>query len=369
MNRKYLMVVLGIFFITIVLFFNEKNYKEPSQKDILKRFNYIENEIRKPFDSTSSFMKIQRYTPEWSLFSITFSALACENLLNKNIITKDRASNFMESATKLALSKQINSAWVDTLSEESIIRSNYSILYLGHINLILGLYYRITENNKYATLQNVISNNILQRMNKSKSTCLPSYGDEVWIPDNIVALVSLKYNSQNELINKKFISRWLANAKSKFCNKNQLLCSKIDILTGEITEDTRGSMLGWSIIFLEKIDPDFAKFQYFTFNKKYGSNFIFFSAFKEYANTLHTNKGDIDSGPVLFGYSIPSTVFAFCNAIKFQDFKVANKIKNLQKIGSIKRETEKFISYKTRFIDLEVTPLSESVLLFAETNQ
>ena len=77
--------------------------------------------------------------------------------------------------------------------------------------------------------------------------------------------------------------------------------------------------------------------------------------------------GDIDSGPVFFGYSIPANEFAFGSAILANDYQTARKLERLINFGTKKVKRNNEIKYKVRFIDMNISPMAEALVLYSQT--
>lgn len=133
--------------------------------------------------------------------------------------------------------------------------------------------------------------------------------------------------------------------------------------TGVAEEEPRGSMLGWSIMFIYQFDTEFAKELYQNYKTNFSYNFLALRLFKERYNNNETNPGDIDSGPILRGYSIPANEFALSNAVLACDFKTARKIERLISLGTSSITENNEFRYSVRFLDLNISPMAEALVL------
>ncbi|RNC86138.1 MAG: hypothetical protein ED557_01535 [Balneola sp.] len=126
-------------------------------------------------------------------------------------------------------------------------------------------------------------------------------------------------------------------------------------------------MLGWSIMFIYQFDADYAKDLYANYKRHFSRNFGVLRLFKERHNVSTTDIGDIDSGPILAGFSIPANEFALGNAVLAEDYKTARKLQRLIRLGtsSIKEENE--FRYEPRLIDFTISPMAEALVLYSST--
>jgi hypothetical protein len=187
---------------------------------------------------------------------------------------------------------------------------------------------------------------------------LESYKNAIWVPDNTVAMASIKMHGQNTGKDYQvFLNSWLEYVKEHYTDLNtNVLCSTVNPTTGLKEEEPRGSMLGWSINFIYQIDSTYAVNLYDNYKDKFSLNLGLFRIFKERYKKNETNMGDIDSGPLFLGYSIPANEFALSNAVLAKDYSTARKIKRLVNFGAKKIINNDELSYKVRFIDMEISP-------------
>ncbi|MGZ5243872.1 MAG: hypothetical protein ACXWW0_08255, partial [Bacteroidia bacterium] len=99
----------------------------------------------------------------------------------------------------------------------------------------------------------------------------------------------------------------------------------------------------------------------------FSNNLLVFRLYRERFKDWSTNNGDFDSGPLILGYSIPANTFAFGGAVAFQDKRNAKRLRRVISMGSKEVEAKNEIHYQTRFIDFEISPLAEALILFSET--
>ena len=73
--------------------------------------------------------------------------------------------------------------------------------------------------------------------------------------------------------------------------------------------------------------------------------------------------GDIDSGPILRGYSIPANEFALSNAVLSKDIRTVRKLKRLMRLGTRKITKNNELKYKVRLVKMNVSPMAEALVL------
>ena len=363
-KRKIILISILLLFGLTLTSFGMQKYKVPDNKELNKRLNYLKRAINE--QSEINFLLSQN--PEFVLFSYAFSAYSATNLALKDSIFKEKAVNLIKTAIEKTLQEDVYS-WYNVDFEQFTQNSDYSVLYLGHLNLMLGCYRLLSGNQEFNKLNDKISKNLFERYQKSKFLNLASYPSQIWLPDNSVAIASLKLHERNAKSNYGSIcKKWTDFVKQHYLDeKTSVLCSKIDAQTGEISEEPRGSMLGWSIMFIYQFDEDFAKSLYQNYKIHFSTNFLIFRLFKERYKNSKTSAGDIDSGGILFGYSIPANEFAFFGAVMANDLRTAKKIERLINFGTKIINKNNEIKYKIRFFNYNFSPMQEALVLFSMT--
>ncbi len=371
MRKRNFILFISILLITaLVTYAGEKKYNYPDRAEIQLKVNYLSRIIKAPFAKDSDLQRIKDESPEWLLFTLSFSTFALTNIGYLDTAFKKQAIDVIDWAIQKTMSDTVyNSFFPGKNPLYPGIDSTGSVLYFGHLNMMLGCYRLLSSNQKYNALNDSLSKHIYTRMKTSTTFCLPSYEGMIWIPDNTAALASLELHSQNSGSNYRDIcSEWVTHARHHFTSEpTGVLYSTIDPISGEVLEKPRGSMLGWTIFFIYRFDKNYANELYENYKTNFSGNLFLFRLYKERYQNREINDGDIDSGPLFLGYSIPANVFAFGDAVAMKDLRNAQRMKRLITIGCKLTYQNNEIKYNTRFINLQVSPLAESILLYMET--
>lgn len=372
LKQRYKVIFVSILVLLLIGFISgAQKYKFPDNKELQLKINYLERVIKSPMDKNSDLTKIRYESSEWMLFSLSFSTFALTNIAFLDTSFKNQSIELIDYAIQKALTDTIYSCYFgDRNPFEPEIDTTGSVLYFGHLNNMLGCYRLLSEDTKYDELNNKLSESLFKRFSTSKNKCLLSYSYGIWIPDNTAGLASLKLYSLNTGSQyDKICKKWIEYAKKNFIDEETgLLCSTINIETGKIQEEPRGSMIGWSIFFIYRFDKEFAEEQYATYKEKFSNNLGLIRLFKErYKDNRTDYYGDIDSGPIIWGYSIPAIAFAFGDAVAMKDWQNAKRLERVIKLGSKTERSNSEIKYKTRFINMEISPLAEALILYFET--
>lgn len=357
--------MLATFLIWLILI-QFQTYSYPQKNEILQRVNYLERVIKEPLESGTEVSEIGNESYEWMLFSYSFSSYALTNIAIRDSSFKDRSSQIIKIAIERVLEEPVFSPYGVEHSElvsDSI--PDYSVLYLGHLNLMLGNYRMLSSDTTYNRLNDNISKSLFRRYSETEFLNLESYPTSIWIPDNTVAIASLKIHSFNTNSTYESIAeQWVLYTKNNYIDqKTDVLYSTVNSNSGIAEEEPRGSMLGWSIMFIYQFDSEFAKDLYQNYKDHFSHNYLALRLFKERYDNNETNTGDIDSGPILRGYSIPANEFALSNAILAGDFKTARKIERLISLGTSTITKNNEFRYSVRFLDMNISPMAEALVL------
>lgn len=343
-------------------------YKPPGRPEVRLRLNYLERIIQEGIGPATALGKLTAENPEWGLFTLSFSTYGLTNLVARQPDLHAEAAATIGQAIKVALTNPIRQPFNLGVPAEAVGDSlPGSVLYLGHLNLMLGCHRQLVPNSPYRRLHDSLSAALAARYQQEPSGNLPSYPRLRWLPDNTVALASLALHSRlTGSAYAKAGRRWVARARRQWLAPSTgLLASMVDT-AGRPSEEPRGSHLGWGIWFLAQVDSTFARQQYALYQQHHSTNLGALRMYREFASRYETGAGNVDSGPLILGYSIPATAFAFADAVALGDYRNAQRLRRVISLGSRDIRAGDELRYGVRVVDLEVSPLPEALLLWAD---
>lgn len=346
--------------------FSWPTYTPPGRPEVRLRLNYLERIIAEGAAPTTTLGQLTAQNAKWGLFALSFSTYALANLAARPPDLRAEAAATIGRAIQVALTDPIRQPFMDVLPGEQPTLPE-SVLYLGHLNLMLGCHRQLVPDSPYQHLHDSLSAALGARYQQAPSGNLTSYPQRRWLPDNVVALASLALHSR--LTGSAYAiagRRWVARARHEWlAPQTGLLASMVDS-TGRPSQEPRGSHLGWSIWFLTQVDSAFARQQYVLYQRHHSTNLGVLRLYREFAGSYETGVGNVDSGPLLLGYGIPATAFALADAVALRDYRNAQRLRRVVRLGSREIREGPELRYGVRFINLEVNPLSEALLLWAE---
>lgn len=201
---------------------------------------------------------------------------------------------------------------------DASLRPEYGVFYAGWTNWLRGGVIAL-KHSEAAEIDEFTSSSveIATAFRTARTPFLPSYPGQAWPVDSVVAIASLSL--YDALVAPRFgriETNWVAAAKSKLDPATGLLPHQV------APEQTGARATSQSMIlrFLTDIDPAFARAQYEIFRDK----FVADVGVREYPKGV-AGKGDVDSGPLLLGISLPATVVAM-GAARVQHDPLADKL-------------------------------------------
>ena len=347
--------------------FSLRPYRYPPAEELRPKARYLQQQLRAGPDEASDLAVLARQNPEWGLFTLSYAAFAFTNMAQLDSTFRPEAAGAVQLAIQRARQDRIRQAF-EYNSTPTSAGPITSVLYLGHLNLMLGCHRLLDPASPYRAQHDSLSASLQARLAAAPSHCLESYPGGVWVPDNTVALASLQLHSNlTGSPYGTFCRQWAAYARQHLCDSATGLLLSKPATASQAAEEPRGSHLGWSISFLYRFAPGLAAEQYRLYQQHFSTNLGLWRLYHERAGRYDTSLGDIDSGPLVLGYSIPATAFAFGNAVALRDARNAQRLHRVISLGSREIATPAGMHYRVRFVDLPVSPMAEALLLHAET--
>ncbi len=141
---------------------------------------------------------------------------------------------------------------------------------------------------------------------------LTAYPGQAWPCDSAVAIASLRL-ADTVTGGTRFaptVERWVQRSRGLLDPATGLLPHYVDALTGALVDGPRGTSQAIIQRFLPEIDSGFAREQYRTFRDRFLDRPLALGpAIREYPHGAD-GPGDVDSGPLILGISLSTTVVA-----------------------------------------------------------
>jgi hypothetical protein len=228
---------------------------------------------------------------------MSYSVYAFTNMAQLDSTFRPEAAHY----TQLAIGKMLSGSIAQAFRNPAALAkadSVTSVLYLGHLNLMLGCHRLLDPASPYQALHDSLSATLHRRLATAPNHCLESYPGGVWVPDNTVALASLQLHSDlTGSPYRAFCQQWVAYARQHLTDPQTGLLLSKPATHHQEAEEPRGAMLGWSIYFLYRFAPAYAAEQYRLYQEQASTNLGAIRLYHERAGSYETGLGDVDSGP------------------------------------------------------------------------
>ena len=187
--------------------------------------------------------------------------------------------------------------------------------YLGYLNLTLSLQRFIDPNSRYAKLNDKITAALVKRLEATPEFILFTYPGELYPVDNcsIIGSIGL-YDRATGSDHSELIKRWIKTYREKYINKETgLLYQAMKPDKKTPFDPGRGSGTAFGAYFLSFTDLELSRDLYMALKKELFGTVIGFGAVREYPSAMSEGEGDIDSGPIVFGFGVSATGFAIAD--------------------------------------------------------
>ncbi len=291
-------------------------------RDIVPQLRFIGAALR-----AGAGERMQRLFPEGFFFTHVLYGLAWVEVGRRVAAdTRLHAQSLEESAWALA---RLDSA-AGRAPFSPRLDPPYGVFYVGWSNWLRGgrlmLYApEARPSDEVARFQSDCAA-LAQAFERSVTPFLSAYPGQAWPVDSVVAVATLRLH--DHLFPPQFtatIERWLAAAQERLDPATGLLPHRVDPQDGMPLEGARGSSQSVMLRFLIEIDPAWGRSQYVLFRQHFIRPFLGAPGVREYPDAL-TGRGDVDSGPLVAGFSASATVVTLGAAQVHGDREVADAL-------------------------------------------
>lgn len=333
-------LVSAVFLIIGVIGINSRLYY-PSEteytghhlnSDILPQIKHIKAALK-----NDSARQMQRFFPEGYFFSYVLYGLAWVEIGLRQ-----------QKAGELSNTAMAEARWAHSFLETPSASSQFPIgldpprgvFYLAWKTWLLGgivKLHQIADIRDGKTESTFIDNcNIISNaFNKSEIPFLCSYQNMAWPCDNVVAMAAL--NLHDSIFAPRFqnqISAWVSQAKTHVDPETGLLPHQVDPATGKPITVARGSSQSIIARFLIDVDPEWGYQQYQLFRNQFAATVFGLPGIREYPKGFK-GVGDIDSGPLVFGISVSSTVVTMGAARNYGDDRLLHPLMKTSEMAGL----------------------------------
>lgn len=283
----------------------------------------LSNEIgRKNFKTGSDL-----FNGEWLFGTYMMSGMGFGQMAVMKPDRKEEYCLAMEKCISLILSPAVREfdrqSWQSD-PVDSLDTDHDHAAYLGYFNLLLSLHRMLKGESEYSELNDRITAALARRLEKSPIVLIQTYPGEYYPVDNCAVIASIGlYDKATGKDHSELLERCLSRMRNDYADKKTgLLYQCIEGSSGKPADLPRGSGTCLGLYFLSFMDAEFSKTLYLSMKRELRGGVLGFGGIKEYPISCKGERGDIDSGPVVFGYGLSATGFAISGTRIHGDFEM-----------------------------------------------
>jgi len=291
--------------------FQEKNYSR------IKIF--LLNKNFKGFTKKDLFI-MQFIKKGWGqdIAALSNMAEALTNIAISEQKPLDEIKELMIELLKKALHKSVSPYKQDISNIKSLGQYGY---YLEHLNIILGCYQRVI-NDDYIELNRRVSEHLLANSMTYSNYHAPLLPNSKmkWAADQAAIIYSLWLFDMNNKtsLHSELAEKWIKYMKQKGTHKSTgLFITEVQNVK-KFSNQPRGCALSYLIHYMSKFEPEVAQEQWKLYKKHMLIKRLGFKCFREYLPT-YKGKWSPDSGPIITGAGIAASGLGMNAATSVKD--------------------------------------------------
>ncbi|NOY75546.1 MAG: hypothetical protein GXP32_07110 [Kiritimatiellaeota bacterium] len=291
---------------------------------------YIENPLGRKHFSTGS----KQFDGEWLFGTYMMAGMGFGQMILEHPEKRDEYLPAMEMCVRKILSKKVRAFDKERWGGdpiEAIGSKRRHCGYLGYFNLLLSFHRYVDPESEFAELNDRITEHLENGLRDSAIHLLESYPGEVYPVDNCAAIgsigsIGLCRKAKGEKP-PPFLAELIAYFGEHYIDaETNLLIQCVDPASGDAADHPRGSGTAFGLYMLSFADERMAGRLWNGVRTELASSLFRFGGIREYPRGIENQLGDIDSGPVVFGFGASATGFAISGARMFNDRNLHKKL-------------------------------------------
>lgn len=256
-----------------------------------------------------------RFDGEWAFGTFLMTTLGLGQVVMGHPETRAELLPAMTESVAQLLKPETNAfgteAWGDSGLET--LRGGRGHGYLGYANLALSMLRLIDPDTVHARVSDELTEALASRLAASPHALFETYPGEAYAPDMAMVAGSIAlHDCATGTPERAFFPEWRRAFARYIDAESGLLHQAADPATGLALDAPRGSGAAISAYALSFADPWLSE-RLFAGTRRHAVNLLGFGMMHEYPPG-RAGRGDIDSGPVLFGVGVSATGFALAGA-------------------------------------------------------
>lgn len=262
-----------------------------------------------------------RFDGEWWFGTAMMAAMAFGQLALERPDERERWAGRMAVALDRVLEPEVAGFDRDAWGEGPLDRledGDGHVAYLGYTNLALSLHRVVDPASRHAALNDRITAALARRVARHAPGLVETYPGERYPVDNTAAVASIGLHARATGGDDALVARWSAIARERWVDPGTGLLIQAVAADGAAIDAPRGSGTLLASYFLAWADPALSRELWLAARDELGGDVLGFGVMREYPRGVF-GLGDIDSGPVVFGWGVSATGFALGPARRYGD--------------------------------------------------
>jgi hypothetical protein len=287
------------------------------------------------------------FDAEWWFGTYVMSALGFGQIALEHPELAAEQLPWLERSLERLVSEELRAFDTQSWSEDALAPGGPDrghAAYLGYMNLALSLHRRLKPESRWAALNDSITATLRRRFEASPSGLIETYPNETYPVDNLAGIGSIALHARATGSSADaFLERWCARLREQQIDpRTGLLIQAASAVTGRGLDSPRGSGSALGAYFVSFADPELARDLHRAVRRELTSAPLGLGMVREYPNSVGLRgRGDIDSGPLLFGYSVSATGFSLGSARAAGDSQhFASIFRTADLFGALRRDDQ-----------------------------
>lgn len=280
-------------------------------------------DIQKGIDASKFQTGSDRFNSEWTVATYQMTALGLSQMALAHPEMRDEYIPVIETCLDHLLASETLAFGADAWGKDAIadLTSNNGHAYMGYTNLALSMYRQLEPNNRFAALNDRLTDALARRLAQAPHGIIDTYPSEAYPPDlnAVIGSIALHDRATESLQHQQVLKKVLQTFRKEFVDPSSgLVFQSVDAKSGHILDKPRASGSTLSAYFLSFADAGLAKTLFQAIQSKQQTTVMGVKAIREYPPGQE-GSGDVDSGPLILGASPTASVFALSSARIFGD--------------------------------------------------
>ena len=267
----------------------------------------------------------EQYDGEWLFCTHVLGATGFAQMAIQHPQRKEQYVQQMENCIEKLLEDEMQrfdqKLWGNKAMETLDSDTEHHGAYLAYLNFVLSLHRTLKPESRFASTNDLITETLVRRFEKSKLLLLQTYRNQVYPADNCLAIASIGlHDKATDAGNSEILDKIISNFRTVCIDKKSgLMFQAINNFSGKPLDEPRGSGTTFGLYFLSFADRKIAAELYQAARDELASSVIGFGLMQEYPKSSRGGIGDVDSGPVIMNFGVSPTGFMIAGTRIFGD--------------------------------------------------